>query len=191
MSNQGTQRKWSFIGCEIKTHENASLLLLKKISIKEGEDIMVDKKVEPILITDATDNHEGKVMQNLLRNIRTMQIFNRNSSKPMAQTVVKKIGQIAKPDTNDRAYENKALQEILRTVHVGTFKKHSPVRETRHGKILANAAKAARIKYFIRRSFGDAERSAVIPHTKNTWNIGQYMRFWLACNHFPSGSFRA
>jgi len=87
---------------------------------------MVDKKVEPILITDATDNHEGKVMQNLLRNIRTMQIFNRNSSKPMAQTVVKKIGQIAKPDTNDRAYENKALQEILRTVHVGTLRNTAP-----------------------------------------------------------------
>lgn len=87
----------------------------------------------------------------------------------------------------DRTSENKALQEVLRAAHFRTVKQHGLAGETRHGKILVNAAKTARIKHFIRRSFDDAHRIKGIQDNKSTWNMGQYMRSWLACNHLPAG----
>lgn len=151
---------------------------------------MANKKGETILVAGAPGNRKGMAVRNLLRNVWTMRTFSSNPSRAETQLVAEKRGQRVRQGHNNRASENKTLQGILRVIQVRTVKKHGLVKETRHGKILVHAAKTARIKYFIRRSFDDAQGSSGIQHARSTWDMEQYMRSWLACNHLPAGLFQ-
>lgn len=151
---------------------------------------MVDKKGKITLPTGAPDTREGTAVLNLLRNVWAMRTFGRTPSKAKAQLMTEKKGHGVRQGSHKCAPENKALQEISRAIQVRTFKKHGLARETRHGKILVNAAKTARSKHFIRRSFDDVQGNTAIQRVNRTWDTEQYMRSWLACNHLPAVLFQ-
>ncbi|MCE7910313.1 MAG: hypothetical protein DCC43_03695 [Candidatus Brocadia sp.] len=110
-----------------------------------------------------------------------------NKEETGGNIMVNKRDLVAKQFFSDHTSENKLLQGVLRIAHLRTVKQRGLTRETRHGKILATAAKAARIKHFIRRSFHDTHRNNGTQRDKDALDMRQYMRSWLACNHLPAG----
>ncbi|KAB2836843.1 MAG: hypothetical protein F9K48_00785 [Candidatus Brocadia sp.] len=97
--------------------------------------------------------------------------------------------QVVMRNINDRVSTDRACTEVFEGDHVRSFKKHGVARETRHGKIPANAAKATKNTYVIQKSFDDAKSNIGAAHDKSTWDMEQYMRSWLVCNHLPAGNF--
>ena len=90
---------------------------------------------------------------------------------------------------NDHTSVDNTRTEVFGGFHVRTLKKLGIARETRHGKILANAAKATKNTYFIQKSLDNTKSNANTTRDEGTWGMEQYMRSWLACNHLPAGNF--
>ncbi|TVM00568.1 MAG: hypothetical protein CV087_13290 [Candidatus Brocadia sp. WS118] len=97
--------------------------------------------------------------------------------------------QVVMRNINDHVSAGRTCTEVFEGDHVRFCKKHGVARETLHGKILANAAKATKNTYVIQKTFDNTKSNIGSKHSKGKWDMEQYMRSWLACNHLPAGNF--
>ncbi|OOP56146.1 MAG: hypothetical protein AYP45_10680 [Candidatus Brocadia carolinensis] len=100
-----------------------------------------------------------------------------------------KGSQVVMRKSKDRVSAGRTCTKVLEVGHASSFNKHGVARETRHGKVLANAVKTKKNKYLIQKSLDDAKSSVGATNNKSAWDMEQYMRSWLACNHLPAGNF--
>jgi uncharacterized protein YbjT (DUF2867 family)/quercetin dioxygenase-like cupin family protein len=129
-----------------------------------------------LLVTGATGNQGGAVARELLRRARfTVRALVRDRGGPAAQGLEQLGAELAEGNFDDRASLDRALQGVTGVFSVQVFQDGTDV-EVRHGKALADAAKAARVSHFVYSSVGSAERNTGIPHFESKFQIEEHIR---------------
>jgi uncharacterized protein YbjT (DUF2867 family) len=130
-----------------------------------------------IVVTGATGQQGGATARHLLAQGWRVRALVRDPNKPAAQELAAKGAELAQGDLDDRASLDRTLNGAYGVFSVQTFMgPEGPVGETRQGKRLADAAKAAGIQHFVYTSVGGAERKSGLPHFESKWQIEEHIR---------------
>lgn len=130
-----------------------------------------------VLVIGATGQQGGATARHLLAGGRGVRALVRDPQKPAAQWLVQAGAELVQGDLDDRASLDRAMQGVYGVFSIQTpFAKDGPVGETRQGRAVANAAKAAGVQHFVYTSVGGAERNTGIPHFESKWLVEQYIR---------------
>lgn len=130
-----------------------------------------------IVVTGATGQQGGATARHLLAQGFRVRALVRDPNKPAAQELAAKGAELTQGDLDDRASLDRALSGAYGVFSVQTFMgPEGPVGETRQGKVLADAAKAAGIQHFVYTSVGGADRKSGLPHFESKWQIEEHIR---------------
>jgi uncharacterized protein YbjT (DUF2867 family) len=130
-----------------------------------------------IVVTGATGQQGGATARHLLAQGWRVRALVRDPNKPAAQALAGRGAELAQGDLDDRASLDRALSGAYGVFSVQTFMgPEGPVGETRQGKNLADAAKAAGIQHFVYTSVGGADRKSGLPHFESKWQIEAHIR---------------
>ena len=130
-----------------------------------------------IVVTGATGQQGGATARHLLAQGFRVRALVRDPNKPAAQELAAKGAELAQGDLDDRASLDRALSGAYGAFSVQTFMgPEGPAGETRQGKVLADAAKAAGIQHFVYTSVGGADRKSGLPHFESKWQIEEHIR---------------
>ena len=128
-----------------------------------------------ILVTGATGQQGGATVRQLLNNGWSVRGLSRNPNSPAAQTLAKAGAEVVQGDLDDRNSLDRALDGVY-----GVFSFPNMTlgieAEVRHGKTMADAAKAAEVQHFVQGSVGGVERNSGIPHFESKWQVEEYVR---------------
>ena len=128
-----------------------------------------------ILVTGATGTQGGATARRLLARGWQVRALTRDPIKTEAQTLAGTGAEVVQGDLADRPSLDRALQGIYGVFSVGNFWEHGYEGEVRHGKNLADAAKAAGVEHFVYTSVGGAERNTGIPHFDSKREVEHYI----------------
>ncbi|MGL4619363.1 MAG: NmrA/HSCARG family protein [Chroococcidiopsis sp.] len=129
-----------------------------------------------ILVTGATGNQGGSIARHLLQRGKfKVRAMVRDENKPSAQALKESGAELVKADFNDRASLDLALQGAYGVFSIQDFRDGVEV-EIRHGKAIADAAKAAGVQHFVYSSVGSAERNTGVPHFDSKFQVEEYIR---------------
>lgn len=137
---------------------------------------MINNNGKIILVTGATGNQGGAVVNSLLGDGWTVRAITRDPSKPVARALAEKGIQVVKGDLDDRASVDQVLKGVYGVFSVQAFMEQGTAGEIRQGKTLADTVKAAGIEHYVYSSVAGAERNTGIPHFESKWEIEQYIR---------------
>jgi uncharacterized protein YbjT (DUF2867 family) len=130
-----------------------------------------------ILVTGATGQQGGATARHLLDQGWQVRALVRDPNTAAAQALSAKGVELVQGDLDDRSSLDRALAGVYGVFSVQTFMgPEGPVGETRQGKALADAAKAAGVQHFVYSSVGGAERKSGLPHFESKWQIEQHVR---------------
>lgn len=129
-----------------------------------------------ILVTGATGQQGGATVRHLLAKAWPVRALTRDPHKPAAQALAAHGVEVVGGDLEDRASLDKALAGVYGVFSIQQFYGIGPEGETRQGKALADAAKAAGVQHFVYTSVGSAERHTRIPHFESKFAIEQHIR---------------
>lgn len=130
-------------------------------------------QVKSILVTGATGQQGGAVVQSLLRKGQKFRALTR---KPEKAGWLKQIGaEVVQGDLTDRVSLDNALQGMDGVFGVTTFFESGLEGEVQQGKALADAAKAVNIGQLVFTSVGSADQNTQIPHFETKWRVEQYI----------------
>ena len=130
-----------------------------------------------ILVTGATGQQGGATARHLLEQGWRVRALVRDPNTAVAQALSAKGAALVQGDLDDRASLDRALAGVYGAFSVQTFAgPEGSVGETRQGKTLADAAKAAGVQHFVYTSVGGAERKSGLPHFESKWQIEQHVR---------------
>jgi len=129
-----------------------------------------------VLVTGATGNQGGAIAHQLLQRGKfKVRAMVRDQNKPTAQALPQAGAELVQADFNDRISLDRALQGVYGVFSMQDFREGAEV-EIRHGKAIADAAKAAGIEHFVYSSVGSAERNTGIPHFDSKFQVEEYVR---------------
>jgi uncharacterized protein YbjT (DUF2867 family) len=158
----------------LSSRPSRKLATLGQITSLQGE--KMENSNQTILVTGATGNQGGVVARHLLQRVNfKVRALVRDPNKPAAQSLKQAGAELVIGDFNDSASLNRALQGVYGVFSIQDFQDGASV-EIRHGKALAEAAKAAGIKHFVYSSVGGAERNTNIPHFDSKFQVEEYIR---------------
>ncbi|GAC1632488.1 MAG: NmrA/HSCARG family protein [Chloroflexota bacterium] len=129
-----------------------------------------------ILVTGSTGQQGGAVARHLLARGRKVRALTRDTSKPAAQALAAAGAEVVQGDLEDRASLDRALQGVHGVFSVQNFFEAGPEGETRQGKLLADAGKAAGVRHFVYSSVGGADRESRIPHFESKAEIERHVK---------------
>jgi uncharacterized protein YbjT (DUF2867 family) len=132
---------------------------------------------EIILVTGATGQQGGAVTRHLLKGGWKVRALVRDPSSPKAAALSKGGVELVKGDLYDRASVDAALTGVSGVFSVQNYwlKDVGFDGEVRQGKLLADAAKAARVKHFVYSSVGASYRGMGQKHFESKWVIEQHL----------------
>jgi uncharacterized protein YbjT (DUF2867 family) len=129
-----------------------------------------------ILVTGATGNQGGPVVRHLLQRGKfKVRAMVRDQNKPAAQALKEAGAELFIGDFNDRTSLDRSVQGVYGVFSMQDFREGAEV-EIRHGRALADAAKAVGIQHFVYSSVGSAERNTGIPHFDSKFQVEEYIR---------------
>jgi uncharacterized protein YbjT (DUF2867 family) len=130
-----------------------------------------------ILVTGATGQQGGATARHLLANGWHVRVLTRDPNKPAAQALAEAGAEIVRGDNEDRVSLDAAMRGVygVFSVQNNWLPEVGLEGEVRQGKLIADAAKAARVRHFVYTSVGGAERGTGIPHFESKWQIEQYI----------------
>lgn len=129
-----------------------------------------------ILVTGATGNQGGAVARQLLQRGKfKVRAMVRDQNKPAAQALQQAGAELVQADFNDRTSLDRALQGVYGVFSMQDFREGAEV-EIRHGRAIADAAKAANIEHLVYSSVGSAERNTGIPHFDSKFQVEEHIR---------------
>ena len=128
-----------------------------------------------ILVTGATGQQGGATSRQLLARGWPVCALTRNPDGTAAQALAQAVAEVVQGDLDDRA----SLDAVLSGVY-GVFSFPNMAMgidgEVRQGKIVADAAKEARVQHFVQGSVGAADRNSGVPHFESKWQVEEYVR---------------
>lgn len=136
----------------------------------------MEKTGKKILVTGATGNQGGAVARALHKAAWPVRAMTRDPAKPAAKLLSDMGIEVVKADYDDPAALKRAVEGCHGVFGVQNFWEIGVEGETRQGKALADAAKAAGVRHFIYSSVGGAERETGIPHFESKWEIERHIR---------------
>ena len=134
----------------------------------------MNKDKQVILVTGATGQQGGATARHLLANGWPVRALTRDLTKPASRALAEAGAEIVQGD-----FDNLASLERAAVGAYGMFSVQTPQGfegEVRHGKIVADSAKAAGVQHLVYSSVGGAERKTGIPHFESKWVIEQYIQ---------------
>jgi uncharacterized protein YbjT (DUF2867 family) len=138
---------------------------------------MMSNSEKVIVVTGATGQQGGATARHLLAQGWRVRALVRDLNKPAAQALAAKGAELAQGDLDDRASLDRGLSGAYGVFSVQTFMgPDGAVGETRQGKLLADAARAAGVQHFVYTSVGGAERKSGLPHFESKWQIEEHIR---------------
>ena len=130
-----------------------------------------------ILVTGATGQQGGAVARQLLKQQGfTVRALTRDPAKPAAKALAQQGAEVVRGDLEDTATIKRALEGVNGVFSVQSFMETGHEREVRHGKALADAAKAARVEHFVYSSVAGADSRTGLPHFESKWEIEQHIQ---------------
>lgn len=137
----------------------------------------MDKQGKIILVTGATGQQGGAATRHLLKNGWQVRALTRDVESDKAQALADLGAELVEGDFDDRASLDKALAGVYGVFSVQNFwlPGVGAEGETRQGKAIADAAKAADVRHFVYTSVGGAERQTGIPHFESKWRIEEHI----------------
>ena len=138
----------------------------------------MDRSSQIILVTGATGQQGGATARHLLANGWRVRALTRDPNKPAAQALAQMGAEVVQGDNEDSASLEAALKGVygVFSVQNNWLPNVGLAGEVRQGKLIAEAAKAARVRHFVYTSVGGAERNTGIPHFESKWQIEQYIQ---------------
>ena len=136
----------------------------------------MDKTSKIILVIGATGQQGGATARHLLSNGWPIRALTRDPHKPAAQALTQTGAEVVQGDIEDRASLDAAMRGVYGVFSVQSFWDVGVEGEERQGKLVADAAKAAKVQHFVYSSVGGAERSSGVPHFESKWHIEQHVR---------------
>ena len=137
----------------------------------------MSQKNEVILVTGATGQQGGAVTRHLRTGGWKVRALVRDPSSPKAAALSKGGVELVKGDLYDRGSVDAALKGAAGVFSVQNYwlKDVGFDGEVRQGKLLADAAKAARVKHFVYSSVGASYRGMGQKHFESKWIIEQHL----------------
>ncbi|MEE8436507.1 MAG: NmrA/HSCARG family protein [bacterium] len=127
-----------------------------------------------VLVTGATGNQGRAVTEALLEKGHRVRALVRNPEEGAAKItddrVEVAVGDFDEPETLRRAASGMDAVFAMTTPFAGVDV------EVRHGKAIADAAKAAGVGHLVYSSVSDADRKTGIPHFDSKYEVEQYVR---------------
>ena len=128
-----------------------------------------------VLVTGATGNQGRAVTEALLKMGHEVRGLVRDIAEEGAQGLKEKGVEVFAGDFDDSGSLARAMSGMD-----AVFAMTTPITgvdvEVRHGKAIADAAKAAGVAHLVYSSVGDADRQTGIPHFDSKFEIEQYLR---------------
>jgi len=129
-----------------------------------------------VLVSGATGNQGGSVVQALLKEGNKVVGITRNIDSPKSQTLISQGVEMVSVDfTNEKELE-KIMKEVDTVFSMTTPFEGGMEHEIEQGKSMVNAAKNAGIQHFIFNSVGDADRSTGIPHFDSKYEVEKHLK---------------
>lgn len=129
-----------------------------------------------ILVTGATGRQGGAVVRSLSPHGWKVRALVRDPAKPSAQRLAKSNIELVQGDLFTPASLEEALNGVYGVFSVQTMAEHGVGGEIVQGKLLADAAKKARVQHFVYSSVGGAERESGIPHFESKWQVEKHIQ---------------
>ncbi len=136
---------------------------------------MPPKKKLLVLVTGATGHQGGAVAQALLTKGYRVWAFTRDTNAPGAQALKKKGIELVQGSFDDMGSLQRALKGVDAVFAMSTMRGGGPEGETKQGKNIADAAKAAGTKHLVYTSVSGADLNTGIPHFESKFKIEQYI----------------
>lgn len=127
-----------------------------------------------VLVTGATGNQGRAVTEALLEKGQTVRAMVRNAGEAAGKITDPRV-EIVVGDFDDPESLRRAMAG-MDAVFAMTTMLEGVEGEVRHGKAIADAAKAAGVGHFVYSSVSDADRKTGIPHFDSKFEIEQYVR---------------
>lgn len=130
-----------------------------------------------ILITGATGQQGGATARALLQSKQPWRLraLVRKPDSEAAKRLAASGVEIVGGDLNDESSVRQALEGVYGVYSVQTPMQGGPEAEERQGKMLADAAKAARVQHFVYSSVAGAERHSGIPHFESKGRVERHI----------------
>ncbi|MGI5427936.1 NmrA/HSCARG family protein [Streptomyces sp. CA-179760] len=137
---------------------------------------MTDNKI--VLVLGGTGNQGGATARELLSRGWTVHALVRNPDKPEAQTLKEQGAVLVKGDLEDVGSLREAVAGVygVFSVQALAYEPETLAAEVRHGKTVADAAKAAGVAHFVYSSVGGAERNTGIDHFESKAEIEEHIK---------------
>jgi uncharacterized protein YbjT (DUF2867 family) len=129
-----------------------------------------------ILVIGATGQQGGAAARALLEHGYRVRGLTRSPNKPRALAMSELGVEMVKGDLDDLDSLDAALQGAYGVFVVTDFWEHGYDGEVRHGRNIADAAKAAGIGHLVYSSVASADRNTGIPHFDSKFEIENYIR---------------
>jgi uncharacterized protein YbjT (DUF2867 family) len=129
-----------------------------------------------VLVTGATGRQGGAVARHLLKAGWRVRALTRDPSKPAARALADLGAELVQGDLKDKASVARAVAGSYGVYSVQDTWEHGPESEVEQGKLLADAAKAAKAEHLVYSSVGGADRKTGIPHFESKWQLEEYIR---------------
>lgn len=133
-------------------------------------------KQKNALIFGATGNIGGATTRELLKRNWRVRAVTRNPSSEKAQVLAGLGAEVVQADMDDPASLVAVFSGMNRVLSVQNWWISSPEGEIRQGKLVADAAKAARVEHLVYVSAGDGKENSGVPHFDSKVEVQAYMR---------------
>jgi uncharacterized protein YbjT (DUF2867 family) len=129
-----------------------------------------------ILVTGATGQQGGAVTRQLLKQPGfAVRALTRDPAKPAARALTQSGAEVIRGNLDDPGSLRRGLEGAYGVFSVQNFMEAGCEGETRQGKMLADAAKAAGVQQFVYSSVVSADRQTGLPHFECKWQIEQHI----------------
>ena len=136
----------------------------------------MEARPKTILVTGATGTQGGAVARHLLKHGWHVRALTRDPNKPAARALAHAGVKVVRGDLDDRPSLDRTLADVHGVFGLTQFWEHGYDGEVRHGKALADAARAAGVQHLVYSAMGGTERGSGVPHAESKWEVEQYIR---------------
>ena len=127
------------------------------------------------LVTGATGNQGRAVTEALLRKGHRVRALTRGSDTQAAKPLKERGAEVVVGDNDDRESLEQAMSGVDAVFAMTTPAAGVDV-EVRHGKAIADAAKAAGVRHLVYSSAANADQQTGIPHFDSKYEVEQHIR---------------
>ncbi len=128
-----------------------------------------------VLVSGATGNQGGEVVQALLESGHKVRALTRNPDSPRARQLAEQGVELIRGNFDDAESLGRALQGIDSFYLMGSPQEVGVKGETKQGIELANAAKTANVGHLVYGSVANADLDTGVPHFESKFKVEQHI----------------